>query len=149
MRKLLLKECIYVYASYLCKSFQNSFSLFGSKQSAIGVLFRDQAMQCEKGEVMLCAGALGSPQLLLLSGIGPRPPRSWSTNKRIWRRNQWIEDKELMNWEWKIGFLPNSRFKVQSLSFSFCLFLVNTVKRLLPSHRRDLSLALCRTVPLF
>lgn len=30
----------------------------------------------EKGEVMLCAGALGSPQLLLLSGIGPRPSLS-------------------------------------------------------------------------
>lgn len=51
----------------------------GSKQSAIGLVFRDQtgryhhAMMHEKGGVMLCAGALGSPQLLLLSGIGPRP----------------------------------------------------------------------------
>ncbi|GFQ07298.1 (r)-mandelonitrile lyase-like [Phtheirospermum japonicum] len=49
------------------------------KQSAIGVVFRDQtgryhhAMVRDKGEVLLCAGALGSPQLLLLSGIGPRP----------------------------------------------------------------------------
>ncbi|XP_052182066.1 (R)-mandelonitrile lyase-like, partial [Diospyros lotus] len=51
----------------------------GLKQSAIGVLYRDQighfhhAMVREKGEVLICAGALGSPQLLLLSGIGPRP----------------------------------------------------------------------------
>ncbi|KAK6128098.1 hypothetical protein DH2020_038152 [Rehmannia glutinosa] len=49
------------------------------KQSAIGVVFRDRtgryhhAMVRDKGEVLLCAGALGSPQLLLLSGIGPRP----------------------------------------------------------------------------
>lgn len=48
-------------------------------QSAIGVVYRDRvgsyhhAMLREKGEVILCAGALGSPQLLLLSGIGPRP----------------------------------------------------------------------------
>ncbi|KAL6495983.1 hypothetical protein OROGR_030546 [Orobanche gracilis] len=47
--------------------------------SAIGVVFRDRtgryhhAMVQDKGEVLLCAGALGSPQLLLLSGIGPRP----------------------------------------------------------------------------
>ncbi|XP_047940397.1 (R)-mandelonitrile lyase-like isoform X2 [Salvia hispanica] len=50
-----------------------------AKQTAIGVVFRDRdggfhhAMVRESGEVLLCAGALGSPQLLLLSGIGPRP----------------------------------------------------------------------------
>ncbi|KAK9281378.1 hypothetical protein L1049_004278 [Liquidambar formosana] len=50
-----------------------------SKQSAIGVVYRDKmggyhhAMVRENGEVILCAGAIGSPQLLLLSGIGPRP----------------------------------------------------------------------------
>lgn len=43
------------------------------------MVYRDQmgrfhhAMVRENGEVMLAAGALGSPQLLLLSGIGPRP----------------------------------------------------------------------------
>ncbi|KAL7180608.1 hypothetical protein ACSBR1_043738 [Camellia fascicularis] len=57
----------------------SSSAYSGSKQSAIGVVYRDQvgryhhAMVREKGEVLLCAGALGSPQLLLLSGIGPRP----------------------------------------------------------------------------
>ncbi|XP_057797053.1 (R)-mandelonitrile lyase-like [Salvia miltiorrhiza] len=50
-----------------------------AKQSAIGVIFRDRnggfhhAMVRDNGEVLVCAGALGSPQLLLLSGIGPRP----------------------------------------------------------------------------
>ncbi|KAF5741602.1 (R)-mandelonitrile lyase-like isoform X1 [Tripterygium wilfordii] len=49
------------------------------RQSAIGVVYRDRlgkyhhAMVREHGEVMLSAGSLGSPQLLLLSGIGPRP----------------------------------------------------------------------------
>lgn len=48
-----------------------------SKPSAIGVVYRDQrggfhhAMLRDKGEVLLSAGALGSPQLLLLSGIRP------------------------------------------------------------------------------
>ncbi|XP_057454013.1 (R)-mandelonitrile lyase-like [Lotus japonicus] len=46
--------------------------------SAIGVLYRDElggyhhAILRERGEVILAAGAIGSPQLLLLSGIGPR-----------------------------------------------------------------------------
>ena len=49
-----------------------------SRLSAIGVVYRDKkgryhhAMVREKGEVMLSAGAIGSPQLLLISGIGPR-----------------------------------------------------------------------------
>lgn len=68
-----------VYASVERILLASSSPYSGSKQSAIGVVFRDQrgryhhAMVREKGEVMLCAGALGSPQLLLLSGIGPRP----------------------------------------------------------------------------
>ncbi|KAM7472825.1 hypothetical protein LguiA_011008 [Lonicera macranthoides] len=46
--------------------------------SAIGVIFRDTngnshvARIREKGEIILSAGALGSPQLLLMSGVGPR-----------------------------------------------------------------------------
>ncbi|KAG5410066.1 hypothetical protein IGI04_006385 [Brassica rapa subsp. trilocularis] len=50
----------------------------GSNVSAIGVVYRDQlgryhhAMIRDRGEVILSAGSLGSPQLMLLSGIGPR-----------------------------------------------------------------------------
>ncbi|XVE91317.1 hypothetical protein DITRI_Ditri20bG0144000 [Diplodiscus trichospermus] len=72
-----------IYASVervlLASSSSSSFSNVRSRQSAIGVVFRDEmgkyhhAMVREQGEVLLCAGAIGSPQLLLLSGIGPRP----------------------------------------------------------------------------
>ncbi|KAF8021685.1 hypothetical protein BT93_G1973 [Corymbia citriodora subsp. variegata] len=55
----------------------------GQKISAIGVVYRDQvgryhhAMVRDHGEVILSAGAIGSPQLLLLSGVGPRPYLSY------------------------------------------------------------------------
>ncbi|KAM7489776.1 hypothetical protein LguiB_027260 [Lonicera macranthoides] len=56
--------------------------VFASKTSlglsAIGVVYRDTkgnshvARIREKGEIIISAGALGSPQLLLMSGVGPR-----------------------------------------------------------------------------
>ncbi|XP_044487578.1 (R)-mandelonitrile lyase-like [Mangifera indica] len=68
-----------VYASVERILLASSSADSGAKQTAIGVVYRDaigryhHAMLRENGEVMVCAGAIGSPQLLLLSGIGPRP----------------------------------------------------------------------------
>ncbi|XP_038718525.1 (R)-mandelonitrile lyase-like [Tripterygium wilfordii] len=68
-----------VYASVERVLLASTMPHSGPRQTAIGVVYRDRlgkyhhAMVREHGEVMLSAGALGSPQLLLLSGIGPRP----------------------------------------------------------------------------
>ncbi|KAM7480683.1 hypothetical protein LguiA_028896 [Lonicera macranthoides] len=68
-----------VYATVQRVLLASYSSHYGSRQSAIGVVYRDRigeyhhAMVRDRGEVILCAGAIGSPQLLLLSGIGPRP----------------------------------------------------------------------------
>ncbi|XP_052199191.1 sinalpyl alcohol oxidase Nec3-like [Diospyros lotus] len=54
------------------------FSSNSSGLSAVGVIYTDskgklhRAMLKPKGEVILSAGTLGSPQLLLLSGVGPK-----------------------------------------------------------------------------
>ncbi|PON58577.1 Long-chain-alcohol oxidase [Trema orientale] len=53
------------------------FSSGGSGLTATGVIFKDsegkshKAFVRNKGEVILSAGTIGSPQLLLLSGVGP------------------------------------------------------------------------------
>ncbi|KAJ7962706.1 (R)-mandelonitrile lyase-like [Quillaja saponaria] len=67
-----------VYASVERILLASSSASTGPNPSAIGVVYRDQmgryhhALVREHGEVIVSAGAIGSPQLLLLSGIGPR-----------------------------------------------------------------------------
>ncbi|XP_052116070.1 (R)-mandelonitrile lyase-like [Arachis duranensis] len=68
-----------IYASVERVLLASSSPKSSSRVSAIGVLYRDltgryhHAMVHKEGEVILSAGAIGSPQLLLLSGMGPRP----------------------------------------------------------------------------
>lgn len=72
-----IKVAIYASVERILLASTSQYSR--SRLSAIGVVYRDKkggyhhAMVRENGEVMLSAGAIGSPQLLLLSGIGPRP----------------------------------------------------------------------------
>ncbi|KAJ4823404.1 hypothetical protein Tsubulata_032425 [Turnera subulata] len=68
-----------VYANVERVLVASTAQLAGPRQTTIGVVYWDRngkyhhAMVRPNGEVLLSAGAIGSPQLLLLSGIGPRP----------------------------------------------------------------------------
>lgn len=58
----------------------HNFSTIGKKPRAVGVIFKDEygtqhkavISRRRKSEIIVTCGAIGSPQLLLLSGIGPK-----------------------------------------------------------------------------
>ncbi|KAH7544611.1 hypothetical protein FEM48_Zijuj01G0004100 [Ziziphus jujuba var. spinosa] len=70
-----LRVAVEAYVEKIIFSSSNN----ASRLSATGVIYKDskgrihRAFVKDKGEVILSAGAIGSPQLLLLSGVGPVP----------------------------------------------------------------------------
>ncbi|KAK4267688.1 hypothetical protein QN277_024435 [Acacia crassicarpa] len=83
-----------------------------SKQSAVGVVYCDQigihhyALLREHGEVILSAGAIGTPQLLLLSGIGPGPYLS-SRGIRVFHHLPYVGQFLYDNPRNSISFVPS------------------------------------------
>ncbi|XP_060669453.1 (R)-mandelonitrile lyase 2-like [Ziziphus jujuba] len=73
-----LRVAVEAYVEKIIFSSSNN----ASRLSATGVIFTDskgktrRASIRDKGEVILSAGAIGSPQLLLISGVGPVPDLS-------------------------------------------------------------------------
>lgn len=49
----------------------DTINLHGARAASVAVFHRDSRMTIEAGRIFLCAGAYGSPAVLLRSGIGP------------------------------------------------------------------------------
>ncbi|HUD36744.1 MAG TPA: choline dehydrogenase [Streptosporangiaceae bacterium] len=54
-----------------CRAFVTKILLEGSRATGVEYLLHGQPVQARAGQVILCGGAINSPQLLQLSGIGP------------------------------------------------------------------------------
>ncbi|XP_023000349.1 protein HOTHEAD-like [Cucurbita maxima] len=93
----------------------------GKKPKAIGVVFRDETGNEHKvllssnseSEVILSSGAIGTPQMLLLSGIGPRPDlEKW--NISVVLDNEFV-GKDMADNPMNAIFVPSNRPVQQSL----------------------------------
>ncbi|KAF3452835.1 hypothetical protein FNV43_RR03268 [Rhamnella rubrinervis] len=139
--------------------------IFSSNESTIGVAYTEskgkshRALVREKGEVILSAGAIGSPQLLLLSGISPDFNLSSSLNIPVLHSQSNVGEFMADNINFLILFPRDlsyqkvvgitSDYYIEGLSYSFSFpftppfsFLPN------PSFPMDLSLAiLCGKIP--
>ena len=93
----------------------------GKKPKAIGVVFKDETGNEHKvllssnseSEVILSSGAIGTPQMLLLSGIGPRPDlEKWNISMVL--DNEFV-GKDMADNPMNAIFVPSNRPVQQSL----------------------------------
>ncbi|KAL5549001.1 hypothetical protein UlMin_004232 [Ulmus minor] len=137
------------------------FSSKASKLSAIGVMYSDsnnkfhKAFVSNKGEVILTAGAIGSPQLLLLSGVGPKPYLS-SLQIRTVHHQPYIGKSMADNPRNNINFITpfplqpsylqvvgitNDSFYIESPSFTPQFSFTSEPFTIFPNHSSPLNLS--------